>query len=101
MVVTRKVRPDRPKKDPGSASEAAESGNEEILPEQEELESDVADDPGEAIPESIDIKAELAQSEPEDTIVRPEGKRQPKPSFKVKYANQKLAGKKSFALRLF
>ena len=89
MVVTRKV---RPKKDEPSTSEAVEDGDEEILPETEEPLSDAADDPGEAVEESIDIKAELAQSEPEDS--RPEGKRQPKPSFKVKYANTKLAGKK-------
>ena len=90
MVVTRKV---RPKKDEPSTSEAVEDGDEEILPESEEPLSDAADDPGEAVEESIDIKAELAQSEPED-VIRPEGKRQPKPSFKVKYANTKLAGKK-------
>merc|ERR1712008_45430 len=71
MVVTRKV---RPKKDEPSTSEAVEYGDEEILPETEEPLSDAADDPGEAVEESIDIKAELAQSEPEDS--RPEGKRQ-------------------------
>merc|ERR1712172_248557 len=70
MVVTRKV---RPKKDEPSTSEAVEDGDEEILPETEEPLSDAVDDPGEAVEESIDIKAELAQSEPED--VRPEGKR--------------------------
>ena len=91
MVVTRKV---RPKKGDSDFVSGAETDGEEILPEVDEPQSDAADDPGEAVEETIEnIKAEVAasQSEPEE---KKEGKRVIKPSFKVKYANQKLAGMK-------
>ena len=96
MVVTRKI---RPKKGDPSTSVGSETEGEEILPEVDEPQSDAADDPGEGVLEETieNIKAEvLAQSEPEE---KPEGKRVIKPSFKVKYANQKLAGMKFCHLR--
>ena len=92
MVVTRKVR--TPKKDDPTTS-AAEEAAEEILPEIEEPDSEAAADVVEAVTEVINIKAEALQSEAETEPERgdgTEGKRIIKPSFKVKYANQKLAG---------
>ena len=107
MVVTRKVKV--PKRDfgdepaPPAAPEAAEAVVEKVVPDVDEsndenvgdlsnLDEVPADD---TIEESIEnIKTEV---EGEDGS----GKRVSKPSFKVKYAGQKLSGNLSLLTRIF
>ena len=92
MVVTRKV---RGKKDEPSTSSAEvevrpPSEVEKVLPDLDEPETEPETETIQVVEELVDIKAEIEAGggDPKDRE-----KRTPKPSFKVKYATQTLAGK--------
>lgn len=105
MVVTRKV---RTKKDdaPSTSSAPTEDATEKVLPDVSEVEESEAENIEEQsqAPEEVtavevnisDVKNEGGGEEVAAEAVEgeesPDGKRVPKPTFKVKYANQKLAG---------
>ena len=94
MVVTRKVRTKKDEPTTSTASEAAGEVVEKVVPDVDESMDD--GNPGEeSTLEETDVegleesKENIKEEAGEDDGT---GKRVPKPSFKVKYANQKLTG---------
>lgn len=100
MVVTRKVRPKKDEPETSTAPVATEAVAEAVIEVVEKVVPDVEEfndenDPGEdesnldeAGDETVEESIENIKTEIEEGT----GKRVPKPSFKVKYAGQKLSG---------